>query len=340
MKHKKDSFIKLLEYYFNTYLPVAKGLSQATIKSYKDTFRLLMEFMYSIKSIPSDKIRFEVLDSNMIMEFLDWLETERKCSITTRNQRLSALAAFATYAQSRDFYSAAIFRSNIEKIPRKKVARQSRSSFTREEIKILFTLPNSNTEIGLRDKTLLCFMYASGMRAQEVCDLTVGDIQFYPERAGINVHGKGQKMRRIGIPKEAAMILKKYIEHRHIVNKVERHVFSSQTHEKMTVSCIEEIYAKYIIKAKSQYETLFKNKYTPHSMRHTTATHMIEAGVPLIVAKNFLGHVSLQTTQIYTEISQDTMNKQLKAWNDKWFLKSNLENDGNDKTSNIPKFLR
>ena len=341
MRRKKDSFLGLLEYYFNTYLPVAKGLSEATITSYKATFRIFMEFMYTVKSTPSNKVCFEILDSKVISEFLDWLESERGCSITTRNQRLSALAAFATYAQSRDFGSATVFKNNVEKVPRKKAPRQDRSSFTRAEVKILFTLPNSSNEIGLRDKTLLCFMYASGMRAQEVCDLTVGDIQFYPDRAGINVHGKGQKMRRIGIPVEAATMLKKYIEHRRIINKNECHVFSSQTHEKMTVSCIEEIFEKYVTKAKQDNPEQFRNNYSPHSMRHTTATHMLEAGVPLIVVKNFLGHVSLQTTQIYTEISQDTMNRQLKAWNDKWFLKQASDKKSNGgKENNTPGFLR
>ena len=191
-----------------------------------------------------------------------------------------------------------------------------------------------------KDKTLLCFMYASGTRAQEICDLTVGDIQFYTDRAGINIHGKGQKVRRIGIPCDASNMLKKYIEHRRIINDTERHVFSSQTHEKMSVSCIEEIYSKYIDKAKREYPEMFRYSYTPHSMRHTTATHMLEAGVPLIVVKNFLGHVSLQTTQIYTEITQDTMNKQLKSWNDKWFLKDNSHFEDTNGKSNIPKFLR
>lgn len=144
-------------------------------------------------------------------------------------------------------------------------------------------------------------MYASGMRAQEVCDLTVGDIQFFPDRAGINVHGKGQKVRRIGIPADAADMLRKYICYRRIQALSERHVFSSQTHEKMTVSCIEEIYAKYVSAARKQHPEQFRHNYTPHSMRHTTATHMLEAGVPLIVVKNFLGHVSLQTTQIYSK---------------------------------------
>ena len=340
MKCKKNTFLDLLEYYFNIYLPVAKGLSNATIKSYKATFRLLIEFMYSTKSVTADKINFENLDNQAITEFLDWLESERGCSIATRNQRLSAIAAFSIYAQNRDFGAAALFRNNVSKVPKKKAPRPVRNSFTRAEIKVIFDLPDSTTEIGLRDKTLLCFMYASGMRAQEVCDLTVGDVQFYPDRAGINVHGKGQKMRRIGIPGAAAAILKKYIEHRGIFTFKERHVFSSQTHEKMTVSCIEEIYAKYVLKAKQSNPDMFRNHYTPHSMRHTTATHMLEAGVPLIVVKNFLGHVSLQTTQIYIEVTQDTINRQLKAWNEKWFLKQDVDNTNVNNKSNTPDFLR
>ena len=124
MRRKKNSFLDLLEYYFNTYLPVAKGLSEATITSYKTTFRIFMEFMYTVKSTPSNKVCFEIIDSKVISEFLDWLESERGCSIMTRNQRLSALAAFATYAQSRDFGSATVFKNNVEKVPRKKAPRQ------------------------------------------------------------------------------------------------------------------------------------------------------------------------------------------------------------------------
>ena len=338
MKHKQDTFLSLLEHYFNTYLPVAKGLSESTRISYKATFRIFMEYMYSVKKVSPDKITFDILDQQLITEFLDWIESERKCSIATRNQRLSAIAAFAMYAQNRNFEAASVFRNSVLKVPKKKCPRQKRSSFTREEVKILFGLPNPTSAIGLRDKTLLCFMYASGMRAQEVCDMTVGDIQFYPDRAGVNVHGKGQKIRRIGIPCDAATMLKKYIEHRNIYNDKSRHVFSSQTHEKMSVSCIEEIYAKYVTRAKNENPTLFKESYTPHSMRHTTATHMLEAGVPIMVVKNFLGHVSIQTTQIYIEISQDTMNRQLKAWNDRWFLKSNSEKNIDSKR-NIPDFL-
>lgn len=129
MKHKKNSFLDLLETYFNTYLPVAKGLSTATVTSYKATFRILMEFMYTVKGIPAEKIYFEILDAQMITEFLDWLESERKCSIATRNQRLSALSAFSIYAQNRDFGAASIFRNNVLKVPKKKAPQSLRSSF-------------------------------------------------------------------------------------------------------------------------------------------------------------------------------------------------------------------
>ena len=340
MRRKKATFIDLLEYYFESYLPVAKGLSTATVTSYKATFRLLMEFMLTVRNTASDRISFSILSYQVIIEFLDWLESERKCSISTRNQRLSALNAFAAYAQTKNFEEAVAFRNQLAMVPRKKAPRPVRSSFTRSEIRILLSLPDAGSEIGLRDKNLLCFMYASGMRAQEVCDCTIGDIQFYPDRAGINVHGKGQKIRRIGIPLASAQMLKNYIKHRGISDKYDRHVFSSQAHEKMTVSCIEEIYAKYIAYARKSYPGQFRNNYTPHSMRHTTATHMLEAGVPLIVVKNFLGHVSLQTTEIYTEISQDTMNQKLKAWNDKWFLHQETNEGLSTEKSNVPPFLK
>lgn len=339
MRPKQDKFYNLLEDYFNSYLPVAKGLSAATITSYKAAFRLLIEYMFKVKNISSEKITFSLLTIECIQGFLEWLEIERKCSISTRNQRLSAIAAFAHYAQVRDFGSSFLFRKNVALVPKKKCPRAKRTYFTKEEVKILFTIPPTQTEIGLRDKTMLCFMYASGMRAQEVCDITVGDIQFYDDRAGIRILGKGQKIRRIGIPMQAAKMLKKYIAHRNIMQQKERHVFSSQTHEKMTVSCIEEIYNKCVKKARNKNPEMFKDKYSPHSMRHTTATHMLEAGVPIIVVKNFLGHVSLQTTQIYAEVTQDTMNRELKAWNDKWFLNEKSEEENKNVKRKIPSFL-
>ena len=341
MKRKKESaFLSLLESYFSTYLPAAKGLSPATIKSYKTAFRVLFEFMYSEKGINASDIRFEDLTLKVISEFLDWLETKRKCSVSTRNHRVSVLNAFSVYAQNRNFEAASVFRTSLLKIPQKKGIAAKRSYFTREEIKLLLSFPDAKTAIGKRDRALLCFMYASGARAQEVCELTVGDVTFFNDKATVKLLGKGRKARTISIPADAAGILKSYIKYRKVQEKYDRHIFSSQTHEKMTVSCIEEIFFKYVEKGKAKHPEHFREKsYTPHSMRHTTATHMLEAGVPLVVVKNFLGHASIQTTQIYAEISQRTADRELKAWNDRWFLKKEESSPKDYENSMIPDFL-
>jgi len=156
-------------------------------------------------------------------------------------------------------------------------------------------------------------MYASGARAQEICDLTVRNVLFHDKTSTLVLTGKGNKTRRIGLPGNCTVMLKKYVYHRHIENAYSRHVFSSQTHEQMTISCVEGIFKKYVSLAKEKHPNMFShNSYPPHSMRHSTASHLLEAGVDIVTIKNILGHVSLQTTQIYAELSQETVNKKLR----------------------------
>ncbi len=159
-------FLSLSKDFVTTYLPVGKGASHNTIKSYKYAFRLLIEFMYSEKNIPADEIQFSHLDYNTLLSFLEWLLNVRKCSISTRNQRLAVLLSFSEYAQNRNYDAAAVFRSSIIKIPLRKAQQKTRSWFTAEEIQIILSLPNDANAIGLRDKVLLCTMYATGARAQ------------------------------------------------------------------------------------------------------------------------------------------------------------------------------
>ena len=178
-------------------------------------------------------------------------------------------------------------------------------------------------------------MYASGARAQEVCDLKIKDITFEESKAYVVLNGKGRKVRRIAIPKQPAQMVKKYIDHSGKQKSKDSYVFNSLTHDQMTISCVEEIYRKYIGILKTSYPDKFSGNYSPHSMRHTTATHMVEAGVPLLVIKNFLGHSSIQTTQIYANISQSQLDEQTKKWNETWLSPSTTE----DKNEIIPDFL-
>lgn len=332
--------MSLLEDYFETYLPYSRGLSSNTINSYKQSFLLLMRFMLEIKDVAASDISFSDLTYETLLEFFNWLETDRKCKPATRNQRLSALSAFSEYAQNRDFDAASVFRGAIIKIPVKKSTQKQRATFTRDEIKILLNLPDDNYETGLRDKVLLSLMYATGARAQEICDLKVGDIRMNDASASITLAGKGSKTRQVGISKKLADTLHRYMCHRHIEKYPGRHIFSSQTHEQMTIFCIEGIYKKYVIMAKNQNPSLFQaDSYPPHSMRHSTACHLLEAGVDIVTIKNILGHVSVQTTQIYAEMSQDTVDKKLKEWNETWFG-DNQKINVKKAADNIPDFLK
>jgi len=345
MKSKSLSFLPLLESFFSYHLPIAVGLSPNTIKSYKEAFRLLLTYLSENKSISADRISFQCLDYDCLSGFLDWLENDRNCCPSTKNQRLSALLSFSKYAQNRDFEAAAVFRSSLIKIPVKKTSHSIRVSFTADEVKILLQVPNKKSRTGLRDKTLLSVMYASGARAQEICDLKVKDVRFNEDgTASLTLVGKGSKARRIGIPSACAILLKQFIQYRKIDENAYAHVFSSQTHETMSVSCIEEIFRKYVSICKQNYPDMFLEKsYPPHAMRHTTATHMLEAGVPLVVIKNFLGHSSISTTQIYAEVSQNMADKHLREWSQKWFgltkqaEPSNKTDNGNNA---IPSFLK
>jgi site-specific recombinase XerD len=297
--------------------------------------------LYEHKHINTDKVAFTDLDYKTLLDFLSWIETERRCGITTRNQRLSVLSSFAGYAQNRNLDAATIFRRDIKKIPSKKGANRKRTVFTLEETALFLNLPKSGSLTEFRNKTLLSVMYASGARAQEICDLTVGDIRHNGDTASLILTGKGGKTRKIGIPKGCTTILKQYIDKRNLTGKNECHVFSSQTHEHMSVSCVEEIYKKYVTLAKKEYPRLFTEKnYTPHSMRHSTATHMLEAGIPIVVIKNFLGHASLQSTQIYAEVTQSTVDRNIKAWNEKWGTNLNNKADKLESCSAVPDFLK
>ena len=305
MSKRKVTFMTLLKDYFETYMPYSRGLSPNTINSYKQSFLLLLRFMLEEKGKKADDIRFSDLNYDTLLDFFNWLERDRLCKPTTRNQRLSALSAFSEYAQNRDFDAASVFRSAIIRVPVKKGMQKTRAVFTR----------------------------------QEICDLKVRDLRIDVNSASVILTGKGSKTRQVGIPVKLAGTLQSYIKHKHIESFPNRHIFSSQTHEQMTISCVEGIYKKYVSLAKKNNPELFlADSYPPHSMRHSTACHLLEAGVDIVTIKNILGHVSVQTTQIYAEMSQNTVDQKLREWNETWFGENRKIEI--KKSVNIPDFLR
>lgn len=346
MKKNKaaDEFLSLLGKFFTEYLPISMNASPHTIASYKCAFRLLFQYINEETEINSSNITFEILNFDLLTNFFDWLIITRKNSRTTAKQRMGALASFADYAGSRNLVAGYVFQNSLKMIAKKtfhRVKGKQRSSFTRKELEILLSMPDPSEKLGWRDLVLLSVMYSSGARAQEICDLTVNDIAHDENgNAILTFVGKGGKPRRVKITADATRLLDKYIESRKIASQPNRHVFPSQRNEHLSVPAVEEIYAKYTEKAKVAHPEFFHHgPYTPHVMRHTTATHLIEAGVPLAVVKNILGHASIQTTQIYLDISQQTVDRSMQDWNNKWFAENKIA-ESPQENDLVPAFLK
>lgn len=315
---KKNNLQPALQQFFEEYLPSTKGVSSNTIRSYCYTFRLLLQFLFEQHGIFPSKADFCDLENDTIPEFLKWLEQTRNCSAATRNQRLAAIRSFSKFAAHYCFQPSLAFGTSVSALPRKKAVKKAMAYMTKEEMSIVLSLPRNNTLAEKRDRVLLSVLYASGARAQELCDLRVGDVRFEKGKAHLHLNGKGKKARIVVIPEDCTALLVQYMKRNHLLNctNSDRYLFSSQTHEHMTISCVEGIVKKYIKQAKVLHPELFReNSYTPHSFRHSVAVHMLEAGIPLPVIKNFLGHSSLETTMVYATISQELRDKYLVEFN-------------------------
>ena len=314
---KQTSVIQILADYFDSYLPSTKGLSINTITSYQYAFRLLFEYLDLEKGLTHEKVSFQSLTGGVIEEYLHWLVNDRKCSARTRNQRLAAISSFAKFAMKRNLAEALTFGAEVAAIPKKKVAKNDVIVyFTVEEMGELLRTPKQHTPIGRRDAVLMSVLYASGARAQELCDLTVSDVHF-GDTTTLRLFGKGSKARVVVIPNDCANLLAGHMKNNGLNtaagNERRRHIFSSLNNEHMTISCIEEIVKRHVKSAKAFHPSLFPHiNYTPHSFRHSIAVHMLESGVPLPVIKNFLGHVSLESTLIYATVTPELANRYLK----------------------------
>jgi site-specific recombinase XerD len=326
---KKSYFLPALSEFFGTYLPNTRGLSANTIRSYKQVFRLFLEYIYAEYGLLPERVEFRHLEKGTVEAWLNWLCAKRGCSTKTRNHRLSVFVTFARFALHRDFEGALALCKDAK--------RNDASHFTREEMSIILRLPNSGSKTGKRDKVMLSTLYASGARAQELCDLTVGDIRF-EKPTTMTLHGKGNKTRTIVIPDQCAVLLKAHIE-QYKTDGAEtlRYVFSSQTNEHMTISCIEAVVKKYVQMAKNLRPELFREHYTPHSFRHSIAYHMLESGIPLPVIKTFLGHVSIASTLIYASANFDLVSKYLRDKNPYADQEADFEQTG---ISIVPSFLK
>lgn len=309
---KPTDFSKYISDFISRYLPNEKGVSSNTITAYRDTFVLLLSFLKEHKGIKVEKLTLEKIKKETILEFLDHLETKRKCSHSTRNARLAAIHSFYKYLQSEtlDYLHEC---QKILSIKFKKSAYQSINYLTIDGIKLLLEQPDTATAKGRRDLTLLALMYDCGARVQEVIELTPSMLRLEHKPGTIKIVGKGNKSRLVPMLNAQTEHLKHYVKE-HKLNEPHTNMyplFFNSRKEKLTRAGIGHIVHKYASAARHKNKFLIPEKISPHSLRHSKAMHLLEAGVNLVYIRDILGHVSIQTTEIYARADSKQKRKAL-----------------------------
>lgn len=296
---KPTDFSKAISDFIAKYLPNERGASSNTITAYRDTFVLFLNFMRNEKGVVVEKLTLNKITRVTVIDFLDWLEIKRKCSQSTRNARLAAIHSFYRYVQydNPDILSDA---QQILAIRFKNAPQKIMSYLSIEGIKILLEQPDNTTKRGRRDLALLSLTYDTGARVQEVIDLTPSSLRL-DKPATVKIIGKGNKARLVPMLDAQVGLLRNYIrEYRLNQPAANRYpLFHNSRREKLTRAGVNYIIGKYFKQAKQKYPAKLPDKISCHSLRHSKAMHLLQAGVNLVYIRDILGHVSVQTTEIY-----------------------------------------
>lgn len=295
-------FPKYLADFLTKYLPAEKGMSYNTIASYRATFILLISFMEKEKKIRPQKLMFSDLTKKCIEDFLNHLETDRKCSTATRNVRLAALHSFFKFIQ----YECPEQIDECRRILSIKVKKTNKGSInylTVDGIKLLLLQPDLSTRNGVRDLAMLALMYDTGARVQEIIDLTPSSLRLNKPYT-IKIVGKGNKARIVPLINEEVVHLKNYMSKSSLLEEYANMypLFSNTRKEKLTRAGVAHILQKYTAMARKKNPALIPAKISCHSLRHSKAMHLLQAGVNLIYIRDILGHESVTTTEVYARV--------------------------------------
>ena len=292
------------------YLVGERNLTYNTQRSYRDTACLLLPFVAKQMRKHIDQLLVVDITPDLVKLFLTELEEKRQCSAATRNQRLATIRSLAHYIglHSPEHIE---WCAQIRNIPFKKTAQPGISYLEKEEIEALLAAPNRSSALGRRDYALLLFLYNTGARADEVAHVRIADLNLthQPKRnpSSVRIHGKGNKTRHCPLWLETVEQLTPLTQGR----STEERVFLNRCGQPLTRFGIHSLVQKYAQKAAQQVPSMATKRISPHTVRHTTATHLLRAGVDINTIRAWLGHVSLNTTNIYAEIDLEMKAKAL-----------------------------
>jgi site-specific recombinase XerD len=317
-----DSFFKYVRSFLTVYLPKNKCYSANTVKAYRDTINLLRIFLSEQKKIPFTRITFSMVNHTLVYEFLEWLQSSRNCIVSTRNQRLAAMKSFLHYCANEEPAVAAVY-MDVQDITALRDTKKGVSYMSQNALKAVLKQPDTRNRLDLRNRFFMIIMYDTGGRIQEILDLKLRDICLDLDIPSIYLTGKGNKVRSVPLMDKTILHFKEYLKVFHPVypEKVDDYLFYTVIKDRkgpMSPDNVSVFIKKYAEQARVFCPEV-PEKVHAHLFRHSRAMHLYQSGVPLSYIKDFLGHVSADTTSIYasadTTMIRDALEKAAKMEN-------------------------
>jgi site-specific recombinase XerD len=291
------------------YLVTECNLARNTQRSYRDTLCLLIPFVAQHAKKEVDRITVTDISSDVVRLFHQHLEECQKCGVTTRNQRLAAIHSLARFIGTRS-PEHIVWRGQLRTIPPKRAPRSTITYLEKSEMNALLDAPDQLMDQGHRDHALLLFLYNTGARADEAAQTKIADLALAHaprEHSLVQIFGKGNKLRRCPLWPQTVAELSSLIDGRPKTG----HVFLNRCGKPITRFGIHTMVERYVQKMLPGMPSLVGKRVSPHTIRHTTATHLLRAGVDINTIRAWLGHVSLNTTNVYAEVDLEMKAKAL-----------------------------
>ena len=307
---KPTDFARHLTVFLTDYLPAQCNVSPNTVCSYRDTFVLLLRFVHDQRQMAPERLEIGHIDPPLVLDFLTHLEQERQCSARTCNQRLGTLHSFFRYLQTEQ-------PEHLERcqrilaIPYRRYARATVRYLSIEELKALLAQPDLTRSEGRRDAVLLSLLYDTGARCQELIDLSVRDVRL-ASPAQVCLTGKGRKTRVVPLMTNTVRLLSKYLAEHGLTHpaQLDTPLFFNRHRARLSRSGVRYILEKYAHRARRTQPSL-PQRIGPHTLRHTKAMNLLQAGNPLTVIRDILGHVDIKSTEVYARADIDMKRRAL-----------------------------
>lgn len=301
------SLSSLIQYFFTQHLCEHKRSSPRTIVAYRDTFRLLLNFLHARTGRAPTSLTLADLDASAILAFLDHLEGERHNEVRSRNARLCAVRSFFRVVAVRDPANLDIV-NRVVAIPTKRTDHRLVTYLTRVEMDAVLAAPDPATWLGRRDHALLLTMYNSGARASEIISLRYAQVSFGPN-THIQLHGKGRKDRTVPLWPQTARVLQRWFHE--LEAATDSLAFPTIRRTVLSADGLNHLLQQAVQRASTECPSLLTKRVTPHVLRHTTAMHLLQSGVDIATIALWLGHESIETTHGYVEADLASKQKAL-----------------------------